>query len=330
MNAATRTMLAYLSAENAYLDALCAPVKPFENALYGEIVARLKQDDATEPYLKRGYWYYTRFEVGKEHPIFARRRAHHGGAESPEQILLDANELSIGHDYYQIGAIEISPNSQRLAFCEDSVGRREFRLRFKDLSSGLIDAAAIDGVEADLAWANDNATIFYVEKDPETLLGISVKKHVLGTNPADDALVFRQSDLSFYTGVAKSKSERYIFIHMESTVASEWHYADALDPALEFKVFLAHERDHEYQIEHLDDRFIIRTNWRANNFRLMRAESAQATDRGAWRELSRTAKTRTSRISRYSTRHIAISVRTDGRAEDRSPAARRSRGAGRA
>jgi oligopeptidase B len=301
-------VLAYLKAENAYMEQEFAAAKPLENALFDEIVARLKQDDASVPYRKHGYWYYTRFEVGKEHPIFARRRIM-GGAE---EILLDANALAAGHDYYQIGALAISPNSMILAFCEDLVGRRDYRLRFKDLSTGLIDAAAIEGVEADLAWANDNATLLYVEKDPETLLGMYVKKHVLGSDAAADVLVFRQTDMSFYTNASKSKSDRYIFIQMESTVASEWHYADADDPKLEFKVFLAHERDHEYQLEHLHDRFIVRSNWRASNFRLMRAAIGANSDRSRWLDVVAHRDDVFIEDFEVFDSYIAVSVRTQG------------------
>ena len=305
-------VLAYLQAENAYFEAEFSTAKPLENTLFDEIVARLKQDDASVPYRKNGFWYYTRFEVGKEHPIFARRADLGGGGESPEEILLDANQLSAGHDYYQIGSLAVSPNSRMLAFCEDIVGRREYRLRFKDLSTGLIDPVAIERVEADLAWANDNCQLFYVEKDPETLLGISVKKHRLGTDPAADRLVFGQTDLSFYTNVSKSKSERYIFIQMESTVASEWRYADADDPALEFKVFLAHERDHEYQIEHLQDRFIVRSNWRAKNFRLMQAPIGANSDRDTWGELVPHDEATFLEDFDVFEAFIALSVRTEG------------------
>jgi oligopeptidase B len=275
-------VLAYLNAENAYKEQQLAAIKPLENKLYGEIIARLKQDDATVPYRKNGFWYYARFEPGKEHPIFARRK---GSPDAPEEVLLNANERAVGHDYYQIGSVEVSPNSERLAFCEDTVGRREYRLCFKNLGSGEILEDLISGVESDIAWANDDATVLYVEKDPETLLGLYVKKHRLGEDPTHDALVFAQADKSFYTGLAKSKSERFIFLHMESTVSSEWRYADADDPSLEFRVFLPHERDHEYQIEHLDDRFIIRTNWRATNFRLMQVPIGDTQDRGRWRDV---------------------------------------------
>jgi oligopeptidase B len=275
-------VLAYLAAENAYRERYMAAGQAFENALYEEIVARLKQDDTSVPYRKHGYWYNTRFEPGREHPIFARRK---GSLEAPEEILLDANALAAGHDYYRVGALEVSPNCMWLAFCEDTVGRRQYTLRFKNLATGEILAAAIPDVESDLAWANDNRTILYVEKDPETLLGLYVKKHVLGADPRDDVVVFEQTDLSFYTGVSKSKSERFIFIHMESTVSSEWRYAHADDPTLEFRTFLPHERDHEYQVEHLGDGFIIRTNWQARNFRLMRVPIGKEADRADWQDV---------------------------------------------
>jgi oligopeptidase B len=272
-------VLAYLKAENAFREGCMARAKPLEDALYGEILARIKQDDSTVPYRKNGYWYSTRFEPGKEHPIFVRRQT---SLEAPEEILLDANLLSLGHEYYRIGALEISLDGRWLAFCDDTVGRRQFTLRFKDLRSGEIQPVAIADVETDLCWANDNRTVLYVEKDPETLLGLYVKKHVLGEDPKNDSLIFEQTDRSFYTGVSKSKSDAFIFIHMESTVSSEWRYARADDPELRFEIFLSHERDHEYDIEHLGDAFIVRTNWQARNFRLAQARIAPDTNRTTW------------------------------------------------
>jgi oligopeptidase B len=278
-------VLAYLAAENDYKERQLAPVAALRDTLYHEIVGRLKPDDSSVPYFKSGYWYYSRYEANREHPVFARRRA---SLQAPEEIILDCNERaaagrSSGRDYYQIGAVEISPNARWLALCEDFVGRRQYELRFKNLESGEILSETLTNVESDLAWANDNATVLYVEKDSETLLGIYVKKHRLG-EPFDE-LVFAQTDDTFYTGVSKSKSERFIFLHMESTLSSEWHYADADDPALEFKVFLPHEANHEYQIEHLADRFIVRTNWNARNFRIMHAPIGAMPDRSRWLDL---------------------------------------------
>ena len=275
-------VLAYLREENTYRERRMARLMGLENALYEEIVARLKQDDSTVPYRKNGYWYNTRYETGKEHPIFARRKDAPGAAE---EILLDANLLAAGNDFYQIGAVEISPDSNWLAFCEDRVGRRQFTLRIKNLLSGELQAPGISNVEADLVWAADNRTLLYVEKDPETLLGIYVKKHVVGEDCARDQLVFEQTDKSFYTGVSKSKSDAYVFIHMESTLSSEWRYARADDPALNFHVFLPSGPDHEYELEHLGDSFIVRSNWQARNFRLVQAPIAAMSDRAAWAEL---------------------------------------------
>jgi oligopeptidase B len=305
-------VLAYLEAENAYKERHLAG--PLRETIYGEILARLKQDDASVPYFKDGYWYYTRFETGKEHPIFARRATT---LDAPEEIVIDGNERAafgraMGREYYQLGAAEVSLSGEWLAFCEDFVGRRQYELRFKNLRTHETFEDLIENVESDLAWANDNATVLYVEKDPETLLGLHVKKHTLGANPALDPVVFTQRDTSFYTGVAKSKSERYIFISMESTVSSEWHYADADDPALEFKVFLPYERDHEYQIEHLGRDFIIRTNWRANNFRLMRASVATPGDRSGWQEVVAHRDDTFLQDFDVFERFIALSIRSGG------------------
>jgi len=275
-------VLEYLREENAYRERSMAALKPLEDALYEEIIARLKQDDSTVPYRKSGYWYSTRYETGKEHPIFVRRKDAPG---APEEILLDANLLAAPHDYYQISALEVSPDSNWLAFCEDTVGRRQYALRFKNLESGELHATSIANVEADLAWTADSRSLLYVEKDPETLLGIYVKRHVLGEDSARDELLFEQTDKSFYTGVSKSKSDGYIFIHMESTLSSEWRYARADDPALQFEVFLAREPDHEYELEHLGDSFIVRSNWRARNFRVARAPIAAHVDRARWIDL---------------------------------------------
>ena len=272
-------VLAYLKEENAFRERSMAGSKPLENALYGEIYARLKQDDSTVPYRKNGYWYSTRFEPGKEHPIFVRRKT---SLEAPEEILLDANLHAVGHEYYRIGAMEISPDSAWLAYCEDTVGRRQFTLRFKNLDTAEIQPIAIADVEPDLAWANDNRTLLYVEKDPETLLGLYVKQHVLGQDPKRDQLIFEQTDRSFYTGVSKSKSDAFIFIHMESTLSSEWRFARADDPELKFEIFLPHEADHEYDLEHLGDAFIVRSNWQARNFRLARALIGGDTQRAGW------------------------------------------------
>jgi oligopeptidase B len=305
-------VLAYLREENAYRELRMAPLKALQEALYEEIVARLKQDDSTVPYRRHGYWYSTRYETGKEHPIFVRRKDQAG---ADEEILLDGNSLAQGHEFYQIGAVEVSPDSNRLAFCEDTVGRRQFTLHIKNLQTGQVGTPGITNIEADLVWAADSRTLLYVEKDPETLLGIYVKKHTVREDAQDaarDQLLFEQTDKRFYTGVSKSKSDAYIFIHMESTLSSEWHYARADDPDLKFQVFLADEAGHEYELEHLSDSFIVKSNWGARNFRLARAPIAPHSDRRAWTEV--VAHREDVLIEEFEVfdRFIALSVRTAG------------------
>ncbi len=248
-------MLAHLAAENAYQDAMLASVRSLEERVYGEIIARIRQDDASVPYRKRGYWYYSRYETGREYPVHARRE---GTPDAPEQVLVDENERAQGHDFYDLGELEVSPDNRILACTEDTMGRRQYTLRFKDLATGEMLPDVIANVEPDVAWAADSRTVLYVEKDPQTLLGNRVRRHVLGTDPRHDPVVFEEHDESFYLGVDTSKDGRYLFIGLQSTVSTEQHYAATDDPTLEFRVILPRERDHEYHADHFDGRWIIR------------------------------------------------------------------------
>jgi oligopeptidase B len=275
-------VIAYLEAENAYKAAMTAHTKALEDKVYGEIVARIKQDDSTVPYRKRGHWYYTRFETGKEYPVYARKA---GSLEAPEQVMLDGNAMSVGHDFFEIGAMAIAPDNRLLAYAEDTVGRRQYTLRVRNLETGETLPDRIENADPYLAWTTDSQSFLYVEKHPEPLLGYRVRRHVLGTDPAQDALVYEQDDESFYTSVGVTKDERYILIHARSTVSTEYRYADAADPALSFRVFLPRERDHEYYVDHFDGRWIIRSNWQAPNFRLLEATVGEEGDRANWREL---------------------------------------------
>ncbi len=275
-------VLAHLAAENAYKDAMLAPLRPLEEKLFAEIVGRIKQDDVTVPYRDRGHWYYRRYEAGDEYPVYARKA---GSLEAPEQVLLDLDELARGHDYYDVAELEVSPDNRLLAYAEDTVGRRQYTLRFKDLETGRTLPDVIPNAEAAVAWAADSRSVLYIEKDPQTLLGNRVRRHVLGTAPGTDPLVFEEADESFYVDVGTTKDGRYLYIHSQSTLSSEQRYADAADPALEFRVISPREHDHEYQADHFDGRWIIRTNWQAPNFRLVEAPVGNSFDRATWREL---------------------------------------------
>ena len=277
-----KDVLGYLEAENAYKAAMTAHTQALEDKVYGEIVGRIKQDDSTVPYRLRGYWYYTRFENGKEYPVYARKA---GTLEAPEQLMLDANRMAEGHGFFHIGVAAIAPDNNLLAYGEDTVGRRQYTLRIKDLASGTTLPDRIENADPSIAWTADSKSILYLEKDPETLLARRVRRHVLGTDPAQDPLVYEQDDESFYTGVQTTKDEKYILINAQSTVSSEWRYARADDPALAFKLFYPRERDFEYYIDHLEGRWIIRTNWQAPNYRLMEAKVGEEGDRANWKEI---------------------------------------------
>jgi oligopeptidase B len=275
-------VLAHLGAENVYKDAMLAPLKPLEERLYAEIIGRIQQDDVTVPYLDRGHWYYRRYEAGGEYPVHARKA---GSLEAPEQVLLDLEELARGYDFYDVAELEVSPDNRWLAYAEDTVGRRQYTLRFRDLATGRTLPEAISNVEAAVAWTADSRSVIYIEKDPQTLLGNKVRRHELGTDPAADPLVFEETDESFYLDVGTTKDGRYLYIHSQSTLSSEQRCANAADPSLEFRVISPRERDHEYHADHFDGRWIIRSNWRAPNFRLMETPVGASHDRSTWREL---------------------------------------------
>ncbi|KPL48272.1 peptidase [Xanthomonas axonopodis] len=273
-----KAMLAYLNAENAYTDKVMAPLKPLEEALYTEIVGRIKQDDASVPYRERGYWYYTRFETGKDYPIQARRN---GSMEAPEEILLDVNRMAQGKGYFSVGGAAVSQDNRILAWADDAVGRRQYTIRFKNLETGELYPDTVGGVSANVVWADDNKTLFYVENDPDTLLTVRVKKHVLGTPSKDDVLVYEEKDDSFYMGIGRTRDDKYIIIEVESTVSSETRYALAAKPDA-FKVLAKRERDVEYHADHFDGRWVIRTNADgAKNFKLVTAPT-DATTRKQW------------------------------------------------
>ena len=287
-------MLAYLNAENAYADAVMASSKPLQGKLYEEIVGRIRQDDSSVPFRERGYWYYSRFETGKDYPVYARRADAEGvdalsiqqtndaGDFAAEQVLLDVNTMAEGKDFFSVANYETSPDNRILAWAEDDVGRRQYVIRFKELETGETFEDEIRGVSAGLVWADDNRTLFYVENDPETLLTVRVKKHVLGTPASEDVLVYEEKDDSFYMGIGRTRDDAYICIYVQSTVSSEMRCAPAADPA-QFTVLAERERDVEYDADHHGGRWVIRTNWDAPNFRVMTAPSS-ATSRGEWQD----------------------------------------------
>ncbi|TCT25191.1 S9 family peptidase [Thermomonas haemolytica] len=288
-------VLGYLQAENAYADAVLAPLAPLQETLYAEFTGRIQQDDASVPFREHGWWYYARFEAGKDYPIHARRAdapgvdaasilaANAAGDFSGEQVLLDVNALAAGHAYFSIGSYEVSPDGRLLAWTEDTSGRRQYVIRTRELDSGTLLPEAVAGVAPDLVWAADARTLLYIENDPETLLTVRVKAHVAGTDPATDALLYEEEDDSFYLGIDRSRDERFLLIHASSTVSDEVRYAP-LEAPHALAVLAARERGLEYDADHHGGRWVIRTNADgATNFKLVTAADG-ATARSDWRD----------------------------------------------
>ncbi len=290
-----KEVIQYLTDENTYTDAVLAPQKPLEEKLFAEMKGRIKQQDQSVPYKEGAYYYQTNFVQGGEYPIYVRKK---GSLTATEEVMFDCNALAKGHNYYNLGGYEVSDNDELAIFCEDTVSRRLYTLRVKNLKTGQLYPEAIKDVEADnFAWATDNKTFFYVKKDPKTLLGYQVYRHMLGNDPKKDVLVYEEKDNQFYMGLYRMKSKKYIAINCDHNgVASEYRLLEAKNPNGEFVVFYPRERSHEYDLQHYKDKFYVRTNYKAQNFRLMetpdklrqpnmKAETGYTNDRSLWKEV---------------------------------------------
>jgi len=274
-------VIAYLEAENEYTEAMTAHTEQLREVLFDEFKERIKQTDVSVPYKLDDYFYYSRTEEGKDYPIYSRKKE---SLDAAEEIMLEVNELAEGHDFFSVGQRAVSFNQDILAYPADTVGRRIYTIRFKNLTTGEHLTDEIPEVTSNLAWANDNKTLFYTKQDPVTLRRYQVFRHVLGTDPAADELVYEEKDDTFSVAVWRTKSKKYLMIGSFHTLSTEMRYLDAGNPDGQFQVFLPRERDHEYGIDHYKGHFYIRTNHEAKNFRLMKTTVAQ-TDKKDWEEV---------------------------------------------
>ena len=275
-------VIAYLEAENEYLEQAMAPVTGLREELFHEMKGRIREDDESVPYKDGSYLYYTRFVTGGEYPVYCRKKV---GTET-EEILLDGNEMAAGSAYFQVGGLEVSDHERLLIFAVDTVGRRNYTLKVKNLETGQILPDEIPDTEGgNYAWAADNQTLYYVLKDQQTLLGNKVYRHVLGTDPAEDVLVYEEKDNQYYMGIFRMKSRKYVAIASEHIgVASEFQLIDAADSQARPVTFLERGNRHEYAVEHFEDRFYIRTNRDgAENFQLMEVPETDAHDPSKWK-----------------------------------------------
>ena len=277
----TKAVIDYINQENNYTQKSLLHTNKIQENLYDEIVARIQKDDETVPYLDNGYFYYSRYEEGKEYAIYCRKK---GSLDSEEQIILDGNELSKGFDYFAVGSRSVSPDNNWLAYSLDTLSRRFYTIYFKNLSSGKVLKHSIPNTSGSVAWANDNQTIFYTSKNQVTLLSEKIYRHKLDTSHEQDVLVYEERDNEFYTGVYRSKSGKFIIIWNSSTLVSDYHILDSDNPNGNFISFTPRGKKHEYDIAHYNNKFYIMTNYEAENNRLMETPD-NATDISNWKEI---------------------------------------------
>lgn len=258
----------YLNAENTYLKEVMKPTEVLQKQLFEEMKGRIKEQDESVPYFKSGYFWYTRYEKGSEYPIFCRKL---GSLEAEEEVILDVNMLAIGKSYFQVGQAATSTNQKILAFAADEVGRRIYTLHFKNLETQEMLEDEIPEVTGNFVWAADQCSVFYSKQDPETLRSYQIYKHVLGIPPAQDLLIYEELDEEFSCVVHKTKSEKFILIHSESTISSEVRFIPAGQPAAPLQILQARIPNLEYAADHFGEYFYIRTNDQAQNFKLVKA-----------------------------------------------------------
>lgn len=273
-------VIAYLEAENNYTQAVLRQTESFQNELFEEIKGRIKPDDSSPPYLQNGYEYYTRYEAGREYPIYCRCKAENA---ADEEIILDVNLLAEGYEYCHVADFEISPDNRYMTYSIDTVSRRQYTLKIKDLNTGETLPDTIPDTDGHMAWANDNKTIFYTQKNPTTLRPERVFRHQLGAEPAQDKEMLHESNEAYWLHTYRCKSGAYIFIASESTLTTEYRLLSTDDPEGDFRVFQVRQRGLEYHVEHGGDCFYVHTNLEAENFRLMTCP-IDKTDRANWQE----------------------------------------------
>ena len=280
-DAQTLDVLNYLNAENNYLKKEMSGTESFQNDLFDEFVARIEQNDESVPVSYNGYTYYTKYKEGEDYSIHYRKK-NIDNAE--EEIILNLPEMAKGSSYFALGDKSISENNHLMAYSVDLLSRRDYTIHIKDLITGEILEDKIQNTTGRITWANDNKTLFYTKKDKVTLRSYQIYRHIIGTDPSEDVLVFEEEDETFGCFIYKTKSRKYLMIGSYQTLSSEYRFLDANDPTGDWQVIQPRENDLEYSVSHFEDKFYIKTNWDAKNFRLMQT-SINSTSKNYWQEV---------------------------------------------
>ncbi|MDZ4203393.1 MAG: S9 family peptidase [Bacteroidales bacterium] len=274
-------VIAYLEAENTYLEAMMSHTNGLQETLFEEMKGRIKQDDQSAPFHSNGYYYYTRFETGAEYPIYCRKK---NSLDAVEEIMLDVNNIAKDHSYFSVGDYDVSPDNRLLAFTADTVGRRQYTILVKDLVSGQVTATGIKLAGGDVVWASDNKTFFYTSIDPATLRYDRINRLTFGEDQSAVQVYYEADETFYHISVSRSKDHRFIMIQANSTLSNETWLLDANNPTGKFRVFQPREKNHLYHLWPHNGNFYILTNWDAQNFRLMQAY-AHSTQKNRWKEV---------------------------------------------
>jgi len=272
----------YLERENNYYNNVTAHTKDFQTSLFEEMKARIKEDDSSVPYFYKGYFYITRFETGKNYPIYTRKK---GNLDATEEIMFDGNQMAEGHSYFQLGGINVSPDNNLVAFGIDTISRRNYTIQIKNLTTGEIYPTKIELTTGSSTWANDNKTLFYTRKDQQTLRSDKIYRHLLNSNPDQDVMIYHEEDDTYNTFVYKTKSDKYLVIGSGSTLTSEYRILNANTPEKQFQIFSPRQRGVEYNIAHFGTDFFLLTNKDgATNFKLMKTLETKTASEN-WKEV---------------------------------------------
>lgn len=270
-------VIGYLEAENKYTEAVMKPTEKLQETIYNEILKRTKQTDLSVPYKLGEYWYYTRTEEGKQYGIYCRKKS---SLEAPEQVVLELNELAKGHKFLGLGLYQVSNDGNLLAYSLDTTGFRQYQLHFKNLQSNVLFPDSIGQVNS-ASWASDNKTLFYAKED-HAKRPYRLYRHVLGGK--NDEMLYEEKDELYRLGVYRSNDKKFIFLATGSSITSEVRFLPSDHPTGVFKMFLARETGHEYDVDHREGLFYVRTNKNAKNFRLV-TTPVDRPEQGSWKEI---------------------------------------------
>jgi len=308
-DAQTQKVEAYLNSENDYFNKVTASTNNFQKDLFEEMKARIKEDDTSVPYFSNNYFYITRFEKGSQYPIYSRKKEK---LEAEEEILFNVNIEAEGHEYFQLGGLNVSPNNTLVAYATDTVSRRQYTIQIKNLETGKILSDQIENTTGGSVWSNDNKTLFYTKKDPLTLRSSSIYRHILGTDSSEDIVVFEEKDETYNTYVYKTKSHKFIVIGSSSTLSSEFRIISADNPYGNWKIIQPREDNLEYSLAHYGDYFYIQTNKdNATNFKLMKTPVNKTTKENWVDVIPHREKTLLEDVSIFKN-YLVIEERTEG------------------